>query len=165
MTNAISFVTIYITSALEFNSLSNQVAAGNLGLDMMEKYIFPPANAVTEEDRRYFDMIGREAEWGESNRTTQIRTEASEARHGLPDSNSLTQVDREYFNIIKTEDGVSQFYKYFNSIPKPKSDEMKNNLSISEKHPRFRFHIIKPTDAKSSGSKPIVGIYLANAGN
>ena len=94
-----------------------------------------------------------------------FRTEASEARHGLPDSNSLTQVDREYFNIIKTEDGVSQFYKYFNSIPKPKSDEMKNNLSISEKHPRFRFHIIKPTDAKSSGSKPIVGIYLANAGN
>ena len=44
-----------------------------MGLDMMEKYIFPPANAVTEEDRRYFDMIGQEAEWGESNRTAQTR--------------------------------------------------------------------------------------------
>ena len=29
----------------------------------------------------------------------------------MPDSNSLMEMDREYFNIVKTEDGLSQFFK------------------------------------------------------
>ena len=32
-------------------------------------------------------------------------------RYGAPENNSLTEKDRKYLNIIKTEDGLSQFFK------------------------------------------------------
>ena len=38
---------------------------------------------------------------------------ASEDSFLSPPSFSLTETDREYYNIVRTEDGISQYYKKY----------------------------------------------------
>ena len=86
---------------------------------------------------------------------------------GFPESFSLTETDREYFNIIKTEDGLSQFYK---SVRDPahqaqgerEQEEEEEEAEISgqnypkhqKSHPNFKYHVV------TSSNKRIVGLYL-----
>jgi len=156
-------------------------------------YSFPVSNSLTPSDERYFEMIQKEANWGqEGENITYIEKPKEENikvvhqqtidRHGAPDSNSLTETDREYFNIIKTEDGLSQFFKNQrdteSNVPLKRlnasanrniykeserisdtSGDISNNKLVSEKHPSFRFHIVSP-DKSNKNKKPIVGLYL-----
>ena len=75
---------------------------------------------------------------------------------GFPESFSLTETDREYFNIIKTEDGLSQFYKSVRD-PGPQSEggreEGPENRGQNH-HPNFKYHVV------TSSNKRIVGLYL-----
>ena len=82
---------------------------------------------------------------------------------------------REYFNIVKTEDGLSQFFKTKRLDTEvnrnvhtglkedgplsDKSVEIIKHAFVSEKHPSFKFHIVSP-DKTNKNKKPIVGLYL-----
>ena len=73
-------------------------------------------------------------------------------RSRSPESFSLTETDREYFNIIKTEDGLSQFYK---SISSPRGKLSNNDKATANNlRTKFRYHIV------TSSNKRIVGLYL-----
>ena len=92
--------------------------------------------SLTSIDKTYFSLIESENQW------THVDAEASADafKEGAPDSNALTETDREYFNIVKTEDGLSKFFKnYF------------KNSRISQ----FQFHQVNRQD-----EKPIVGLFL-----
>ena len=81
--------------------------------------------------------------------------------HGFPESFALTETDREYFNIIKTEDGLSQFFKSVRTpaaaaaeLPVELQDD--SGVKEGEHHQRanFKYHIV------TSSNKRIVGLYL-----
>jgi len=164
-----------------------------------ETYQFPDSNSLTSTDEKYFEMVHNEANWnGKQQNYTYSNTANKEPkdedikidRHGAPDSNSLTEIDREYFNIVKTEDGLSQFFKtkvdphsilQFKRLERPvtqnpdeilekvsplidKSPEIIKQESATDKHPSFKFHIVSP-DQTNKNKKPIVGLYLGQANN
>jgi len=162
-----------------------------------ETYRFPVSNSLTSADEKYFEMVHNEANWDgkqENGTISNMRNEKPKSqndrhtkidRHGAPDSNSLTEMDREYFNIVKTEDGLSQFFKTkrdpHSILPFKRLDtEVNRNVHtglkedgplsdksvqiikhavVSEKHPSFKFHIVSP-DKTNKNKKPIVGLYL-----
>lgn len=162
-----------------------------------ETYHFPESNSLTSADDKYFEMVHNEANWkGIQENVTfeelhyeEIKPKEAQRtridRHGAPDSNSLTEMDREYFNIIKTEDGLSQFFKTkrdpqsilpFKRLDTPvnrntlkgqkevnpysdKGVEIPKHAFVSERHPSFKFHIVSP-DKTNKNKKPIVGLYL-----
>ena len=64
-----------------------------------ESYCFRVSNSSISADYKYFLMVHKE------NQGKRID------RYGAPENNSLTEKDRKYLNIIKTEDGLSQFFK------------------------------------------------------
>ena len=145
---------------------------------------------MTSTDEKYFEMINNEANWHGRQKTNEFsESEVNTPRlhegviridqHRAPDSNSLTEADREYFNIIKTEDGLSQFFKtktnplFKTSNPPVNADEHKiisqtldssdpkisNYESVSDSYHSFKYHIITQ-DKRNKNKKPIVGIYL-----
>ena len=122
------------------------------------KFKFPASNSLTGVDRKYFEMIRSEADWGNSTAGVE---EQEPRRRGLPESFSLTETDREYFNIIKTEDGLSQFFKSVRTpaataaeLPVVLQDD--SGVKEGEHHQRanFKYHIV------TSSNKRIVGLYL-----
>ena len=140
-------------------------------------------------------MINNEANWHERQKTIELsESEVNEPRlnegviridqNGAPDSNSLTEADREYFNIIKTEDGLSDFFKtktdsqeIFRSkildrkvnrtaqrVHKeeitPQNNKINNNaVFASDNHLMFKYHLVS-LDNTNKNKKPIVGLYL-----
>ena len=76
---------------------------------------------------------------------------------GFPESFSLTETDREYFNIIKTEDGLSQFYKSVRD-PAPQAEggrEEEPEVPGGQRHhPNFKYHVV------TSSNKRLGGLYL-----
>ena len=93
-------------------------------------------NSMTSIDETYFSLIESGNQW------THVDSDSSTDafKEGAPDSNALTETDREYFNIVKTEDGLSKFFK----------NHFKNSR-ISQ----FQFHPVNRQD-----EKPIVGLFI-----
>ena len=94
---------------------------------------------MTPIDKIYFSLIESEITWEDDCHEASADT-ISEA---TLDSNALTETDREYFNIVKTEDGLSKFFKNY----------LKNSR-ISQ----FQFHQVN-----REAEKPIVGLFLKGA--
>ena len=153
-----------------------------------ERYQFPESYSLTSTDEKYFEMVYNETDWNRKQEKivfyeSKVQPSEQESiridQHGAPDSNSLTEADREYFNIIKTEDGLSQFFKtktnplFKTSNPPVNADEHKiisqtldssdpkisNYESVSDSYHSFKYHIITQ-DKRNKNKKPIVGIYL-----
>ena len=140
-------------------------------------------------------MINNEANWHGRQKTNEFsESEVNTPRlhegviridqHGAPHSNSLTEADREYFNIIKTEDGLSDFFKtktdsqeIFHSkifdrkvnriIQRVHKEDFSSQISninnnpvyASDIHPMFKYHLVS-LDYTNKNKKPIVGLYL-----
>ena len=162
-----------------------------------KSYKFPDSNYLTSTDEKYFEMINNEANWHGRHKKIEIsKSEVNTPRlhegviridqHGAPNSNSLTETDREYFNIIKTEDGLSDFFKtktdsqeifhskifdkevnriaqrvYKEDFSSQINKMNKNPLYASNTHPMFKYHLVS-LDYTNKNKKPIVGLYLPN---
>ena len=152
-----------------------------------ENYQFPDSNSLTSADEKYFEMVQNETNWKRKQgklTVSNLKVKEQKIRNdeviridqqGAPDSNSLTEVDREYFNIIKTEDGLSDFFKIrinpnYNLVKPAKkkinevsqSDNYPNNdnqVLISDNHPMFKYHLVS-LENNNKNKKPIVGLYL-----
>ena len=152
-----------------------------------ERYQFPEPYSLTSTDEKYFEMVYNETKWNRKQedydskvKETYVKKSIRIDQHGAPDSNSLTEADREYFNIIKTEDGLSDFFKtkispdhifdrpgkgpfhiVTNDLTSPKDDDpnIKNHVPVRDNHPIFKYHIISLGKTNKS-KKPILGLYL-----
>ena len=154
-----------------------------------ENYQFPDSNSLTSADEKYFEMAQNETNWKRKQgklTVSNLKVKEQKIRNdeviridqqGAPDSNSLTEVDREYFNIIKTEDGLSQFFKtkansHFKIMDKLNEDidteisqileinpKSVNHESVGDNHQSFKYHIIS-LNKTNKNKKPIVGLYL-----
>ena len=63
-------------------------------------------------------------------------------------SNGLTQTDRDYFNIVKTEDGVSDFFRV---------DRNQEKIRLRKRENNFLYHSVRGEEGEK-----VAAIYLPN---
>ena len=108
-------------------------------------YNFPPINALTQVDRKYFAVVHKEAEWPDMSEVEDETAKETSKDEKSLEYDGLTETGREFINIVGTADELSNYYK---SSPR--------FLNVKKPLHHFLYHQV----ALQRPNKSVVGVYI-----